>query len=247
MQTGGLSRVAMTLVAILTLTLGGVGVAYAVPIQSPSFEVSEPEFGAGAALETCSGQYCAHASIGNPAGGSAGSGSYTAEFSEVEPEDDPVIEVIVDPGISDLGVLSTTQSATKTTLVKVKNYLSDGYTIQIMGKPPKYDDHSLKTYNTPTKSVPGKEMFGINLVANSEPEVGNDLEHTNPEMPGLGSIMPGYDKADHFMYKEDDVIAKSEGESSEVTYTISMVVNIGNSTPAGHYKGDFAAVVFPSF
>lgn len=237
----------MTFVAILAITLGGVGVAYAVPIQSPSFEVSEPEFGAGSALETCSGKYCAHASIGNPGAGNTSGGGKTAEFSEVEPESDPVLEVIVEPGESDLGVLDTTKSATKTTIVKVKNYLTDGYMIQIMGKPPVYEKHSLKTFNKATKSEPGKEMFGINLVANNEPDVGEDLKFTSPELPGMGAIMSGYDKPNHFMYKDGDVIARSEGESSEVVYTISMLVNIANSTPAGHYKGDFSAVVFPIF
>lgn len=239
--------VALVGAGVLILSIGSMGVAFAVPIESPSFQVSEPEFGAGAALESCSGEYCAQASIGNPVAGNSSGGSYTAEFSEVEPDSDPVLEVIVEPGETDLGVLSTSETASKTTLVKVRNYLSDGYMIQIMGKAPAYDGHSLATFRAPTESDPGTEMFGINLVANSSPQVGRDVEHTSPEVPGVGLILDGYDKANHFKYEEGDVLARSESESSEMIYTISMVVNISNDTPAGHYTGDFSAVVIPIF
>ena len=247
MQTSGVGRGVLLIALTLLISVSAFSVVSAVPINSPSYEVSEPEFGAGAALDTCSGKYCAHASIGNPAAGEMSSASYEASFSEVESDDEPVLEVIIEPGESDLGILSTTETATKTTIVKVKNYLTDGYMVQVVGKAPEYEGYRLKTYNTPTQAEPGKEFFGVNLVANSSPKIGKNMEHLNPELPGTGFVMDDYLQVDHFMYRDGDVVAMSETDSSEMTYTISMVVNISNSTPAGHYIGDFAAIVIPIF
>lgn len=229
------------------LLLGLTNLALAVPARSPNFEITEPEFGAGAALETCSGEYCARASIGDIGGGTANNASTTAEFEPVESASHPLLEVIIEEQEANLGVLSTDTTASKTTLIKIRSYLSEGYTLQIVGQPPRYADHSLATASSPTTSRPGTEQFGINLVANTDPAVG-----ANPTQVPSGEFSFGYVEADYltsnqFMYDDGAVVARSQSESGRTDYTLSMIVNVADSTPAGHYQAEFAAVVIPVF
>ena len=233
----------LLLVAIFSLTLTGTQAAYAVTSSSPHYQLSETQFGGSTTSEGCSDKYCAKASIGDS---STGAGTSSASFDEVEPEK-PVLEVIVDPGESNLGVLTTEHTATKTLVVRVKNNLSEGYIVQIIGAAPKFGQHSLHTTTTPAPSKPGVEQFGINVVANTTPIVGA----APAQVPGgqgiFGDAADGYNTANMFKYVSGDIVARSTQSSGRTDYTVSMVVNISNNTPPGRYVGDFAAVVIPTY
>jgi len=85
--------------------LSGIQPVYAVSPTSNSahYQVSDTQFGSSSTSQTCSGQYCATAGVGGTnAGGDATSASYGATFGPVT-SSDPLLEVIVDPGVSDLG------------------------------------------------------------------------------------------------------------------------------------------------
>lgn len=228
------------------LTLLGAGTTLALTSQSPNYELEQPEFGAGAALETCSGQYCARATIGELTPGESRS-SGTAAFSSLTTDSEPALEVIVEPGESNLGVLSVDKTATKTSIIKIRTHMSDGYTLQIVGDPPKYDSYTLATPSTPTASMPGTEQFGINLVANTTPEVGADPEQVPSGEFSFGYAMEDYAEPNKFMYRSGDVVAMSEAESGITEFTVSMIVNVSNQTPAGHFTGDYAAIIVPAF
>lgn len=178
-------------------------------------------------------------SVGATAGGQA-------NFAPMEGSE-PRIEVIVEPGNSNLGNLTAEQTATKTTIVRVSNYLTGGYMLQIVGSPPKFGNHTLSTPGSPATSQAGVEQFGINVVANSSPSVG-----TNPvQVPGdsiaFGTATADYATPNRFKFTSGDVVARSQAESGRTDYTISMIINVSNTTPAGHYSGDFAAVLIPDF
>lgn len=239
--------VGVAVVVSFLLALCSVQMGFAVTSTSPNYQLTEPEFGAGSAIEMCSGQYCAHATIGDMSGEEASSPNYTATFGPVSSDDEPTLDIIVAPGTSDLGVLSTDKTASKTTSVQVRSHLSGGYYLQIYGSAPKYGEHSLSTPAITTDSEPGKEQFGINAVANTVPQVGEDPVYTSSEQ-GVDSVLKeNYRVANKFMYKSGDTIAEVTSESSQIHYTISMIVNVAGSTPAGHYTGDFSAVITPVF
>ncbi len=214
---------------------------------SPNYEASEAEFGAGAALETCSGQYCAQASIGS-IGGETSSASFTAAFSELADDDvEPLLEVMIEPGDSNLGKLDTDRTATRTMLLHVNSHFAGGYTVQVTGDPPSYEGYTLATPVESIASIQGTEQFAINAVANTVPEVGNEPLSIPDDEPVTGVILPGYGTANMFAYSNGDVVARTDMESSKIRYTISMIVNVSGSTPAGHYSGDFSALVTPVF
>jgi methionine-rich copper-binding protein CopC len=248
MQKIGLGYVVKLALFSGVLVVASAGAALAVS-QSDNFEASETEFGSGAALESCSGEYCAEATIGNIA--AAGNGiegpASKASFGPYAEDGEPMTEVIIEEGISNLGVLKTDSTASKTVIIKIRSYRTDGYTLQIIGDPPKFAGHTLATPETPAASVPGEEQFGINAVANTSPVVGADPKQVpNPEF-SFGQVEADYAAANLFKYESGSVVARSTKESGQTEYTLSMIVNVAGSTPAGHYVSDFSAVVIPAF
>lgn len=229
------------------LLAGGTGTAFATTSTSSSYQVTEAQFGASSSLESCSGQYCATASIGDMTAGNAKSAATAASFGSINNDTEPLLEVIVDPGESNLGTLTTEKTATKTMIVRIRNYLSGGYTLQIVGDAPKYNGHSLQTPTTPTASQPGTEQFAINAAANTSPNVGNDPVQVPSADMSFGKASDDYKVPNLFKFVNGDVVGYSETESGRTDYTISMIVNVSNSTPAGHYTGDFSAVVIPVY
>ena len=247
MRNWSLWRYWSALLLVGVITIGSAGTVLAQTSKSNSYQMSESQFGSTSSKETCSDQYCAKVSLGDGISGSRSkSPNVTTAFGPVTPEE-PLLEVIVDPGVSNLGDLTTEQTASKTMTVRIRNYLSEGYTLQITGEPPSYRGHKLKTNSTPTASNPGTEQFGINAAANTAPSVGaNPLQVPSGEF-SFGEVNTAYSTPNLFKYTSGEVVARSEKESGRTDYTISMVVNIANSTPAGNYNGEFSAVVVPIY
>lgn len=234
------------LALVVALAVGVVANASQVMAQNPSssnYQMIETEFGATSTLESCSQQYCAKASIGEMG---KSSGATAPEFGEAK-YSEPILEMIITPGESNLGTLTTEDTATKITSIKIRNYMSGGYILQIIGDPPKYDGHPLNTPTTPTASKPGTEQFGMNIVANTTPGVGADPKQAPADKGIFGEGEPGYATTNMFKYQSGDVFARSVQDSGGTDYTISMIVNISNSTPSGHYSGDFSAVLIPAY
>lgn len=235
----------------VVLTLLAIGVfsarsAFATTSTSSSYQVSETQFGGGSTLQSCSGQYCTRASIGDIAGGSASNATSRTAFGPITPGE-PTLEVIVDSGESNLGVLRTDRPATKTMVVRISSYLTDGYMLQIIGDTPKHPKHKLKAITSLAASKPGTEQFGINVVANTDPTIGANPAQVPSGEFSFGFATEQYAVPNMFKYVSGDVVARSDSESGRTDYTVSMIINVSNNTPAGHYSADFSAVVIPVF
>jgi len=230
------------------LIVGGVGAlpVSALTSSSTHYQVDQTQFGSASTSNTCSSGYCAETSIGDPVAGQTGSSTKTASLGSVTGSE-PRLEVVIEPGSSNLGVLTTTTTASKTTTIQVLNYLSHGYTLQIVGGAPTYGDHTLATPSTPTASAAGTEQFGINLALNTSPSVGAAPVQDPSSSTSFGVVNTSYNTPNLFMYSSGDVVAHSDSASGTTEYTVSMIVNISNDTPAGHYSGDFSAIVVPVY
>lgn len=247
MRMGKLLRYSRYLLVAGLLTAWYTGTAMAQTTStSETYQVTETDFSATSLSENCSGQYCARASIGDVSDTPAQATGGSIQFSPAQ-GDEPRLEVIVETGESNLGDLSTESTATKTMVVKIHNYLGGGYTLQIDGNAPKFKNHTLATPGSPVASDPGTEQFAINVVANTMPAVGAAPVQVPTDQGVFGVVEDAYKTANLFKYTSGEVIARSDTESGRTDYTISMIVNISNATPAGHYSGDFAAVVVPAF
>ncbi len=233
--------------ALLVALFVGIGTtshqALAQTSKSPNYQITESEIGNTSGVESCSGSYCSQVTIGD--GGQSSSAS-SPEFGEAQ-YSEPMLEMIVVGSESNLGELTTERTGTKTMSVKIRNYETGGYRLQIIGDPPKYGSRQLAPLATPTASQPGKEQFGINVVANTTPAVGS-----NPVLqPGGGDatsiLIAGYGTPNQFKYVSGQTIAETSTNTGGVDLVISMIVNISNGTPAGRYDGDYAAVIMPYF
>lgn len=231
---------------VAAIAIGAAPAVQAVTSTSPNYQMTESQFGSSTADESCSDNLCARATIGDPAAGVSKAPASTASFGTVTP-DEPTLEVIVEAGESHLGYLETSKTATASSSIKVRSYLSNGYMLQIIGTPPKIANHTLSSPATPTASTPGKEQFGINLVANTTPNIGASPVQVPSDQTSFGTVEPAYRTPNLFKFNSGDVVARSDKESGRTDYTISMIINVSNSTPAGHYSSDFSAVVIPVY
>ena len=232
------------MLAVMLVVASGAGTANAITSSSSNYQMTETQF--GSTQKSCSGQYCAQASIGEISDG-VGAKNGTAQFEDIT-NNEPFLDMIVEPGDSNLGVLSTEHTSTKTTSIKIRSYLiSGGYSLQIIGTPPKFDGHTLNTPTTPTFSTPGTEMFGINVVANTAPNVGTNPVQVPADQQAFGVPNDNYKTPNKFMYQNEATIAHGQTDSGRTDYTVSMVVNISSATPAGKYTGDFTAMLIPAY
>ncbi|MGB4761893.1 MAG: hypothetical protein WBP12_00885 [Candidatus Saccharimonas sp.] len=236
----------VVLLAIIFAMVSVVSPEAAAVSSSSNYQVVETDFSASSGGESCSPAYCARVSIGDSSVGSSQGDTLKTDFSAAAPED-PTLEVIVEAGQSNLGRLSTEQTATKTLTVRIRNHLTGGYTLQIIGQPPTYDGRALERLATPTSSRAGVEQFGLNVVKNTSPSTGADPLQVPDGQNIFGRAADGYNTPNLFKYQSGDVIGYSDVESGRTDYTISMVVNVSSTTLAGNYTSDFAAVVMPAY
>lgn len=232
---------------ILLLVVSIIGASYvsATTSSSTNYQTTQTHFGPASTSHSCSGSYCSEVSIGSA--GATPSTGYSTSFTSA-PDGKPSLSMIIDPGVSNLGVLSTDATAYKIMTVKVRSQLSGGYTLQVVGDAPHVGSNYLKTSASPVASQPGHEQFGVNVVKNTSPKVGSDPNQIVKGSSGDGGkVASNYGSANKFMYHPDDLVASSGEQSSETSYTISMIINISGSTVPGHYAGDFQILMMPGF
>jgi hypothetical protein len=230
----------------LVLVIAGASTALAQSSSSSSYKITEAQLGGGGSnAESCSGQYCAKTTIGS---GSSGPSSTPGTVQFTPPEDNqPRLELIVEPGQSNLGIVGAEATANKTSVIKINNYLVGGYTLQIFGDPPKFSGHTINAMSTKGASVIGREQFGINLATNTTPNVGSAPQQVPSDTITFGQAEDDYNDPNFFKYVSGEVIARSNAESGRTDYTITFIFNISASTPAGNYNGEYTAVVIPAF
>ena len=225
--------------------IGNYAVAQAETASSSNYEVTDTQFGAGT-NSGCSASYCASDTAGNLVVGSGSSANYTAEFGS-KTSDNPLLEVISLGNNINFGTFSTAATATATTQFSVRAYEVGSYDVQIAGNPPSYAGHELDTPSTPTASDPGTEQFGINLVANTFPSIGSDPVQVPNSTFSFGEAASGYNTPNEFQYSDGGIIAQSDTSTGQTDYTVSMIINISNVTPAGQYTGSYSVVVVPAY
>lgn len=225
-------------------------VTVAAQSSSGSYKVNEYFFGTGGELDACSGQYCAKQAAGETTVGSTASDSYMAQAG-FNTTDVPLLEVAVNGNV-DFGVLSKATTGTGTATIQVRTYLASGYIMRIVGDPLSYtsggNTHVMASPATPTANTPGTEQYGINLRANTVPSAfGADPEQIPNNTFSFGLPYSNYNTPDTYMYQSNAPVAYSDSSSGQTNYTLSMIVNISDITPAGQYTGALSVVVTSTF
>lgn len=227
--------------------------------SSSNFRLDESEVGGAGDFDSSSGSFRLQPStddggstLGETATGNATSGNFQSDAG-FNTTGQPALGLAVSAGFIDLGALSTSVSSTATASFSVRNYTSYGYVVQVVGSSPTNAGHPLTPLTTDTTSQVGQEQFGINLRANSTPNVGADpvpdtlLPAYSFGVAGdgitgvFGSTRP-YTIPNKFRYASGETVASSPKSSGVTTFTLSFLANISSTTPGGKYTGNLDIV-----
>lgn len=218
--------------------------------SSANYKLEEAYFGTGGELDASSTNYRSQQSVGSLGVGNTSSANYDAIAGGVTPFV-PFLEMAVTGNDINFGILSPTTPAYQSSQggacncsFYVKSYLSSGYVVVSASLPPTNESGiSLAPKSTlgASSSDPSVEEFGINLVANTAPGTFganpvNDPDDTFAD----GQAYPGYGTANQYKYAASDIIASSASTAGnqgvgKTNYTISYLLKIKNTTPAGLY------------
>jgi hypothetical protein len=216
---------------------------------SPSYRVDETFFGAGGNLENASANYKAKTAAGELGVGNVSSPNFQA-YPGFNTSDRILLEVNVAGGVFDFGVLDTGQVHAQSTTFTVRDYLSSGYTVQLLGSPPRNGSYVLSAMSTAAASSPGTEQFGINLAANNLSGPG-PFGSTPSQVPdstfGFGYAASPYDTSNQFKYVEGDTIAQSDKSTGVTQYTLSMIANIKRTTAGGAFGTSLFVRAVPTY
>jgi hypothetical protein len=132
---------------------------------------------------------------------------------------------------TDMGQLSAQSTLQAQSQMAVGTNASGGFAITANGDPMSAGTNVIDAPTIPTISKPGTNQFGINLVANNAPSVGNDPEGTwQNAIPS-----PDYGVPNQFKYVPGDVVAYSPDVSLMKKFTVSYIVNSSETLRAGVY------------
>lgn len=132
----------------------------------------------------------------------------------------------------DMGQLDSNSTLVARSQMAVGTNASGGFAITANGTPMSAGTHIIDSLATPTKSIPGDNQFGINLVANSAPAIGNDPVGTWAN----AVASPDYSTANEYKYISGDVVAYSPSVSLMKKFTVSYIVNSSQDLHAGVYS-----------
>jgi len=218
----------------------GITDVHADELKSNSYQFSESTIDAGSLIESGSNSYKTDSSTGDLVVGNTSSGSYQIDTGS-KTTNDPALSVAINGTSANFNNFSPAAAATATASFSVSNYTSYGYVVQIIGNPPKNDNHTIQAMGTSGPSAIGVEQFGINLVANTLPTsfgVNPDNGHF-----GFGEAAPNYSTTNSYRYVNGETIALAPKSSGVTEYTISYVVNVTSLTPGGHYDSNQTIIV----
>jgi hypothetical protein len=233
-------------VMVGVLVVGLPAHVWAQQSSSTNYQVNEAFFGTGGELDASSTNYRAKQSAGDTASGPTASTNFRTLTGSVT-DAEPMLEFIVSGADNDHGVLNPSVTSTGTTDIWVRTYNSSGYIMQSTGSPPGQVVHTLPGLSSPSTSQTNVEQFGINLRANTTPNVGADPVQVPDSSFSYGMPTADYDTPNLFKYVPGEIIAQSVTATGETHYKLSYVMNVSNLTPAGRYVADISVVVSAKF
>ncbi|MBW3569218.1 hypothetical protein KY385_03770 [Candidatus Parcubacteria bacterium] len=116
-----------------------------------------------------------------------------------------------------------------------------GYSVFMAGNTMASGTNIIPALTALQASKPGTSQFGINLVANSNPAVGQ-----NRIGSGTVSALPGYKTPNLFKFKNEPIAASSLPTNYN-TLTVSYLVNVSNSQKPGVYSSTITYIATAAF
>lgn len=207
---------------------------------SSNYRVEEAFIGAGGELDASSTNFQGKLSAAELAAGRIDSAQFGAQAG-FNTTYQPYIYFEVETTSLDLGLLDAGSTANGTATMRIRNYLSSGYTISVVGTTLTNESGAvIDALTTATAAATQTEQFGLNVVANSGFGA-NPVQNPDGTF-SFGAAATGYNTADSFRFNTGDTIALSASESGETQFTASYIANIAPLTDAGQYQATHSFV-----
>jgi hypothetical protein len=152
-------------------------------------------------------------------------------------------------------LFSPTDTATTTSQMAASTNAGSGYNITVNGATLTSGSNTVTTMPATALGVRGTSQFGINLKANtittSNPAVGIEVAPAANGTNYRGEAINGYSTVDQFKFNDGNSIADSAnggaGGTDAQIFTISYIVNVPGSQPAGTYTTTLTYICTPTF
>lgn len=133
---------------------------------------------------------------------------------------------------TDMGEMDSKSTLTAQSQMAVGTNATAGFVITANGESMAAGTNVISSPSTPTESKVGTNQFGMNLVANNAPNIGEDPEGTFANaIPS-----PDYSVPNRYKYVPGDVVAYSPNVSLMKKFTVSYILNSSESLRAGVYS-----------
>jgi hypothetical protein len=152
-------------------------------------------------------------------------------------------------------LFSPTSTATTSSQMAASTNAGSGYSITVNGATLTSGSNTITAMSSATTGVHGLSQFGLNLVANtlttSNPIVGTNVTPAANGTNYKGEAVSPYDVADTFKYATGNIVADSAqggaGGTDAQIFTVSYIVNVPGSQPAGTYTTTLTYVCTATF
>ncbi|MGH7156873.1 MAG: hypothetical protein ACREGG_02060 [Candidatus Saccharimonadales bacterium] len=155
-------------------------------------------------------------------------------------------------------LFSPTDTSTATSQMAASTNAGTGYAITVNGTTLTSGSNTITamtTTSTGDAGVRGTSQFGLNLKANttatSTPAIGTEVAPASNGTNYRGEAKTGYASVDHFRYVSAESVADSGngglGGTDAQIFTVSYIVNVPGSQPAGTYTTTLTYICTPTF
>lgn len=144
--------------------------------------------------------------------------------------------------VVDFGTLTKNQTRTGTTEMVAGTNGVGGYAISVVGTTMTSGNHVIPALSAQGSASAGNARFGLNLVNNSNPNVGS-----SPIGAGTGVVTNDYDDVNLFKFSSGDVVATSPLSTHLNKFTTSYIVDVDPDQHVGVYTTTMTYICLATF
>ena len=142
----------------------------------------------------------------------------------------------------DLGELSSTQTRSGTSQMMAATNAQDGYNITLSGITMTSGINQIDALSSTDVSRPGVSQFGLNLMANSTPSVGEAVNG-----PGQANASPNYALVDRYRFVPGETLVQQTLPDEVRKFTVSYISNVPATQPPGLYVSTVTYICLANF
>jgi hypothetical protein len=142
----------------------------------------------------------------------------------------------------DFGEFSVTKPKFASSEMVLATNAGLGYSITLTGTTLTSGNNTIPAMAAVAPSNPGLSQFGLNLRANSSPNIGVD-----PNGPGLATPAASYNNPNFFKYEPGEVVVSGTTTTDSRKFTVSYIANISSSQAAGVYSTTISFIALANF